>query len=80
MSQPYPRAAVRRLLRQHCAGLRVGGGVDTLVYLDYVLFLERVGEEAVALAEAERSRAVEERHARAAMAKVMAEMDARPRE
>ncbi len=35
----YPRATLRKILRAH-SRKKVGKGVDSLVYLDYVLFIE----------------------------------------
>ncbi|KAK5297510.1 hypothetical protein LTR93_002516 [Exophiala xenobiotica] len=35
----YPRATLRKILKAH-SRKKVGKGVDSLVYLDYVLFIE----------------------------------------
>lgn len=37
--KPYPRATLRKILKAH-SRKNVGRGVDSLVYLDYVLFID----------------------------------------
>ncbi|KAK5194088.1 hypothetical protein LTR92_006428 [Exophiala xenobiotica] len=41
----YPRATLRKILEAH-SRKKVGKGVDSLVYLDYVLFIEELMQNA----------------------------------
>ncbi|KAK7902381.1 hypothetical protein LTR67_002026 [Exophiala xenobiotica] len=41
----YPRATLRKILKAH-SRKKVGKGVDSLVYLDYVLFIEELMQNA----------------------------------
>ncbi|KAK5072369.1 hypothetical protein LTR64_005162 [Lithohypha guttulata] len=41
----YPRATIRKIIKAHCEK-NVGRNVDALIYLDYILFVQRLMQNA----------------------------------
>ncbi|XP_065537006.1 centromere protein W [Lathamus discolor] len=62
MGRRAPRAALRKMLKNEKPGFRLAACADLLVYLNFLLFLRRLAEEARTNAFQNRSRIIKPEH------------------
>ncbi|CAG8485423.1 3250_t:CDS:2 [Ambispora leptoticha] len=73
MTQLFPRATLKRIIKSH-HNKALTKNVDVMIYLDYVLFLQRLAEEANIEANQDlNEKKIEERHVVAALERVLQE-------
>ncbi|CAG8543383.1 21980_t:CDS:2 [Cetraspora pellucida] len=73
MTQLFPRATLKRIIKSH-HNRTLTKNVDVMIYLDYVLFLQRLAEEANNEAKQDlNEKKIEERHVVAALERVLQE-------
>ncbi|CAG8448907.1 4768_t:CDS:2 [Scutellospora calospora] len=73
MTQLFPRATLKKIIKSHY-NKALTKNVDVMIYLDYILFLQRLAEEANAEAsQGINEKKIEERHIVAALERILQE-------
>ncbi|KAM6081301.1 centromere protein W [Chlamydotis macqueenii] len=62
MKRTAPRSTLRKILKKHKPQLRLAANTDLLVYLNYLLFLHRLAEEARTNAFENKSKIIKPEH------------------
>ncbi|RUS19211.1 hypothetical protein BC937DRAFT_87832 [Endogone sp. FLAS-F59071] len=76
MTQLYPRSTLKRLVKAHQPKSQLSKNADVLLYLDYVLFLNRLATEARIAALKNNDKTVESRHINAVLEVVLQQFKA----
>ncbi|XP_075780232.1 centromere protein W [Pelodiscus sinensis] len=66
MKRAAPRSTLRSLIKRHKPQLRLAANADLLVHLNFLLFLQRLAEEARANAFKNKSKTIKSEHTIAA--------------
>ncbi|CAG8474254.1 4808_t:CDS:2 [Funneliformis caledonium] len=66
MPSLYPRATLKRIIKTH-QSKALSKNVDVLIYLNCMIFLQKLAQEANSEAEASKENMIEKRHIKAAL-------------
>jgi len=69
----YPRATLRRIIKAHQPHCVLSKNTDVMIYLDYLLFLNRLATESSMEATRSGERILEARHVRAVLERTLQE-------
>ncbi|KAG9303899.1 hypothetical protein G9A89_005809 [Geosiphon pyriformis] len=71
MPRLYPRTTLKKILNAHDPGAQLSENVDLMLYLDYLLFLKTLAEEASLEAQLDGVKTIRKEHVEMALEKVL---------
>lgn len=71
MARLYPRSTLKRIIKSHQPKASLSKNVDVLVYLDYIVFLNKLAIEARIEAQLDSDKNIQERHVKRALTRVL---------